>query len=440
MMPRNPWPEAWLRLVAVVAAALLVGLLLGRPWLVLSLVLLAWIVRQGWLLMRLERWARRGQRMPPPELPGLWGDLAGQLERHRRGQVRRRHGLVALLHRFRASIDALPDAVLVIRSDGGLEWWNPRATEFLGLRWPVDQGQRPGNLLRHPEFTRFLREGGGSESVTVPSPLDEDLILEIRMVSYGDGRRMLVARDVTRIHRLEGMRRDFVANVTHELRTPLTVIQGLSETLAEYGAEPEDLANSLGMIDTQAQRMRRLIDDLLVLSRLETAARPARTEPVTVAALLRELVAETETMDEGAHAIHLEAEEDLRVRGNEQELRSAFSNLLVNAVKYTPAGGRIDVRWQRSGEGASLCVADTGPGIPAHHIPRLTERFYRVDKGRSQAAGGTGLGLAIVKHVLSRHGARLEIRSTPGQGSTFCCVFPEYQRSGADRARSFPRS
>ncbi|MCS4505746.1 Phosphate regulon sensor protein PhoR [wastewater metagenome] len=434
MMPRNPWPEAWLQVALMVAGALVVGALAGRPWMVLALVLLAWIAWQGRMLMRLERWVRQGRRVHPPRLEGVWAHIAELLFRRQRAQVRRRRRLVSLLHRFKASSDALPDAAVVLRAGGEMEWWNPQAARYLGLRWPLDQGQRVANLLRHPDFAEFLANGQTHEAVKIPSPVDEELTLEIRIVPYGEDRRLLLARDVTRVHRLEVIRRDFVANITHELRTPLTVIQGLSETLAEFGGEPEEISRSLELIDQQTRRMGRLIDDLLLLSRLETADRPREPRQVDVAAMLEGVVEEARALSDGRHVIHLTADPALVVEGDEGELRSAFSNLVVNAVKYTPEGGHIDVRWQEGAGGAGLCVADTGPGIPAHHVPRLTERFYRVDGGRSQASGGTGLGLAIVKHVLSRHGARLDIQSRVGEGSTFCCLFPVYRRVRAGAA------
>ncbi len=431
MMPRNPWPAAALRAAAGFVAALVIGVLVGAPWMVLSLALMAGIAWQTYQVVRLERWVRRGRRRRPPALAGVWEDIADQLARRQRAQARRRRRLVSLLHRFKASSDAMPDATVVMRASGEMEWWNPQAAYYLGLRWPADQGQRVANLIRHPDFGAFFARGQPGEALKVPSPVDEAQMLEFRIVPYGEGRRLLLARDVTRVHRLEVMRRDFVANITHELRTPLTVIQGLAETLADYGGEPEDVNRSLTLIEQQTQRMGRLIDDLLLLSRLETGERPRENESVPVAQMLETLVEEARALGDQTQTITLDADAGLVIDGDHNELRSAFSNLIVNAVKYTPPGGHIDVRWLEAGGVASMCVADTGRGIPAHHIPRLTERFYRVDGGRSTGAGGTGLGLAIVKHVLSRHGARLDIRSRVEEGSTFCCVFPAYRRQAS---------
>lgn len=440
MLTTSPWPAYILRFALGTAAVLLLGLLSGHPlpvWLLAALAVIGYHARQ---ILRLERWLRHGRRLRPPQAGGLWGAIYDSLYRLQRRHRRRRHRLTQLLRRFRESANAMPDATVVLRDSGEMQWWNGVAGRYLGLRWPQDQGTRVANLLRHPDFADFLQRGDWHQAVKVPSPVDSRRVLEIRLVPYGEHQQLLLAREVTRLHRLETMRRDFVGNITHELRTPLTVLRGMSEQLADLEAPTaEDLRRPLQLMDQQIERMGRLVDDLLMLSRLETAAPDADQEPVDVPAMLRGLLDEARTLSDGRHQLSLDVDESLLVEGDEGELRSAFSNLLTNAIKYTEAGGRIDLRWFMAGGAACLTVADTGRGIPAHHLPRLTERFYRVDAGRASSNGGTGLGLAIVKHVLSRHDAHLEVTSEVGEGSTFCCVFQRYLRR-ADGARAEDRT
>ena len=439
MRIRNPWPVAIFRLVTVLVVCGLAGWAGGYP--VVGLLVgtagyLGWQMRN---LVRLERWLRKGRRIHPPQSQGLWEVIFDNLYRLQRRHRVRRQRLATLLRRFKESANAMPDATVVLRGQGEMQWWNQSATRYLGLRWPQDEGQRVANLLRHPDFAAFLQEADYRRAIKVPSPVDERIVLEVRIVPYGDNQRLLLGRDVTRLHRLETMRRDFVANISHELRTPLTVIQGMAETLAEYGVtDVDELRGSLDMVQQQTRRMGRLIDDLLLLSRLETGERPLESNTVNVPSLLRGLAEEARTVSAGRHEITLEVDETLRLSGDENELRSAFSNLVNNAVKYTPDQGRIAVRWFQQGEEARVEVSDSGIGIPPHHIPRLTERFYRVDSGRTTSSGGTGLGLAIVKHVLSRHQGQLHITSQPEHGSTFTCSFREFFR--IDGEQTGPRS
>ena len=439
MRPRNPWPRALVQFGVVMALAALVGLAAGHVWMVLFFALLVLLAGQVRNVVRLERWLRTGRRIQPPRSHGLWGDIFDNLYRLQRRHRHRRRRLADVLRRFRDSANAMPDATVVLRGRGEMVWWNPIAERYLGLRWPQDEGSPIANLWRHPDFTRFLARADWREAVKVPSPLDERTILELRIVPYGASEKLLLARDVTRLHRLETMRRDFVANITHELRTPLTVIQGVAETLSDYGAaDPAELERPLSLVLQQTRRMGRLVDDLLLLSRLETGERHRQRERVDVAELVHGVEEEARALSEGRHEITVTADPALMLDGDYNELRSAFTNLLSNAVKYTPADGRIGIRWFQDSRGACLAVQDSGPGIPAHHLPRLTERFYRVDSGRSAGAGGTGLGLAIVKHVLSRHGGRLEIESRLERGSTFTCVFPEFVRTDS-RTAAGPR-
>jgi len=347
-------------------------------------------------------------------------------ERRRARATRRR--LVEMLRAYRALADALPDAVIVAERDSQrIAWFNPAATRLLGLRQPRDLGAPLGDRLQAWPIARWLAAGRMAEPMAdLQSPLDPEVRLSLRLVPYSPDLWLLIVRDVTRLVRLEHMRRDFVANVSHELRTPLTVVHGYLDMLDEDGIDPAgqaEWAPMLAEMKRQSQRMTQLVEDLLTLSRLE--ARDALPEDtVAMGPMLATLQREAEALSQGAHAIVVEDAAQADLCGSQHELHSAFSNLVSNAVRYTPAGGRIAVRFARTPDGgAELVVQDSGQGIAPEHLPRLTERFYRVSTSRSRESGGTGLGLAIAKHVLGLHQAHLAIDSTPGQGSRFACVF-----------------
>ena len=428
MLMSNPWPAALLRSVIAGVVVLLAGIVAGVPWLVLAAAL-GLLVYQLAEVYRLEHWLRASRRRRAPRGRGLWGHVFAGIDRQLTRQRTRRQRLVELLRRFREGANAMPDGTIVLSAAGEMQWWNQLASRYLGLHWPQDRGQRIANLIRHPDFAAYLERGDWTAAVKIPSPQDNRRTLEIRIVPYGDHQQLLLARDISELHRLETMRRDFVGNISHELRTPLTVLQGMSEQLADMDElDADDLQRPLALMDQQIERMTRLVDDLLLLSRLETERPTGERGLVSVAEVVEDVAAEARALSNEQHRISTTVDESLWVEGDEEELRSAFSNLLSNAVKYTPAGGRIDIRWFEASGAACLAVADTGQGIPPHHIPRLTERFYRVDSGRATRQGGTGLGLAIVKHVLSRHGAHLEVNSEMGVGSTFTAVFPVHER------------
>ena len=425
-----PVSRFWLaELTGVVLGALallLIGWLAGRPGLVLLLGLVAYL---GWHLLhvwRLYRWLNHGRKLAPPHARGIWGHIFDDIFRLQQRNRERKRKLAALLDRFRQSAAAMPDATVVIDADWQIEWINDAACDALGLRPPQDIGQRIDNLVRHPDFAAWLHGNDFSHGIEIPSPEDKRRILSLNIVPYGRQQRLLIARDVTRIRDLEQMRRDFISNVSHELRTPLTVVVGFLETMHDGDDEcARKWARELELMQQQATRMQRLVEDIMLLSRLESGSE-ALQEEVAVPALLSAIHEDARLLSGPAgHSIRFDVDARLWLRGNGEELRSAFSNLVFNAVKYTPAGGEIVVRWARDEAGAPLfSVRDSGIGIAAHHIPRLTERFYRIDVARSRETGGTGLGLAIVKHVLNRHDARLEIVSQPGEGSTFICRFP----------------
>jgi two-component system phosphate regulon sensor histidine kinase PhoR len=327
--------------------------------------------------------------------------------------------LLAQLRDLRVAAASLSDALVLLGADGCVRWCNAAAQRLLGLAWPRDRDTTLTERFHDHELGAWLREGG-AEPEDVTAPMDPAMRLQVELIPYGQRRHLLLARDISRVSRLEQVRRDFVANVSHELRTPLTVIHGYLELL-----DPEDvpaLAPVLQEMRAQSQRMRQIVEDLLELSRLEMQPRLPE-ERVAMAPLLTTLQREAEALSQGRHRIALEDNAHADLKGSPKDLHSAFSNLVSNAVRYTPADGAITIRWRRVDGGAEYSVADTGYGIPAEHLSRLTERFYRVSSSRSRATGGTGLGLSIVKHVLNLHDATLRIESKPGKGSTFTCAF-----------------
>ncbi len=420
----NPWLQELWRILVMFVLLLVLGVVFGAvAWFLLA----GLMIYLGWHLYNLhllQRWLTEGKRFHPPESRGVWDDVFERIYRLQQRNRKRKRNLGRMLKRFQKATAALPDATIVLGPNREIEWWNDSARTVLGLRSPRDTGQRIDNLIRHPRFIEYLRKQDFGQPVTVPSPRNNNTSLAIRIVAYGNDQQLVVARDITRLERLEQARRDFVANASHELRSPLTVVAGYLETLLEEQGEDPVWGKSLHSMCSQTQRMKDIVDDLLLLSRLETAQPNDDRHPVDVPGLLAQVVEEARRISgERGHEITSEVDPALWLRGSEGELRSAFSNLVFNAVRYTPEGGRIHILWREGPEGPFFAVEDSGIGIAAHHIPRLTERFYRVDAGRSRNSGGTGLGLAIVKHVLLRHGATLKISSVAGHGSTFRCNF-----------------
>ncbi|MEW6765295.1 MAG: phosphate regulon sensor histidine kinase PhoR [Pseudomonadota bacterium] len=415
-----------LLLGALATSGLVVGLLSGHVWGGLSLGLTLVVLRLLWVVSRLAQWLERPEAAPPSHSAAGWlADLGERVRRNRAAQRRRNRRWLRLIREYRRAADALPDAVVALDQDNRILGFNPPSRHQLGLR-QRDVGLSIDHLIRQPDFMTYLQAADWSRDVEVPASDDPSQILNVHVSPYGHGRRLLIARDVTRLQRLQAMRQDFVANVSHELRTPLTVLAGYIETLLDTDEDlPEDLGRILQHMNQQSERMRRIVEDLLLLSRLETTSPSMdQFEPVPVPAMLETIAEVAEQVSGGEmHRLLREIDPGLRMRGMPRELDSLFSNLVFNAVKYTPAGGTITLRWGRDERGLVFEVQDTGIGIAPHHIPRLTERFYRVDVGRSRSRGGTGLGLAIVKHVLLRHKGRLEVESTLGQGSVFRCIF-----------------
>lgn len=435
------WSRELWRLAGLALAGLLAGWLVGRPGLGLAAGLGFYLLLHLRQLHALHRWLTRHPHDEPPAASGVWGELFDRLYKYQKAQRLTRERLRATLKRVQESSEAMSDSVVMIDQRGDLEWWNSAAECMLGLKTSHDRGQHITNLLRDPRFIHYFEACDYREPLVLPSPIDERQMLQFQITLYGDDERLVMARDITRLHRLEQMRRDFVANVSHELRTPLTVLAGYLETYLAYvedkGADqlPPRLARGLVQMQEQTTRMQNLVVDLLLLSRLEIDQPLEDARPVDLDALLDTIRRDGESLSGGRHELRIEIADDRQLLGSEQELRSAISNLVFNAVRYAGEESRIVLRWRAWGDGACIEVEDDGQGIDPVHIPRLTERFYRVDKGRSAATGGTGLGLAIVKHVLLRHDARLEIESHPGEGALFRCIFPA-QRLATARDRS----
>lgn len=415
------WAFAFVRIASLLAVAAILGLLFDNLALWLALVLGGMLATQYVNLFRLQRWIRHRADEDPPELRGVWGDVVGLVSRiHRRKNFHKRQ-VTQLLREFRRLSAALPDGVVVLSDGHEILWFNRMAATLLGLRRKLDIGLPIANLVRQPEFTEYLRRPASSQGVVVRARGETFLLL---VLIPAGAQQLLLVRDVTREARLEEMRKDFVANASHELRSPLTVIAGYLDQLADDPELGADWREPVADMRRQAERMREIVDDLLELSRLESSADEAPFTPVDVSSLLERLVREAGAAMPTAPRFELDLDRGLLLQGSESELHSVAWNLIWNAVKYTPASGTVIVRWQRTAGGARLVVQDTGIGIAPEHLPRLTERFYRVDRARARSRGGSGLGLSIVKHGLQRHGGRLEIASEEGRGSTFTAHFP----------------
>ncbi|MFC3551191.1 phosphate regulon sensor histidine kinase PhoR [Lysobacter cavernae] len=425
---------AWFRtlgqLALILAVAAIVGVLIGHPWPVVTLAALGVVAWHYWRLRNVLLRLTARQRLTPPLGEGIWNELDRLLHRSQSEMRGRKKRLIEMLRAYRAAAAALPDAIVVVeRNSQRIAWFNEAATGLFGLHYPRDIGAPLVQRLQPLQLAHWLAAGRNAEALEVTSPWNPAVTLSLRLIPYSDDLWLLVARDVSRLLQLEQMRRDFVANVSHELRTPLTVVHGYLDMLDP--SEHPDWAPMLAEMQRQSQRMTQLVEDLLMLSRLESQDSLPGEETVAMAPMLSTLKREAAALSQGRHEITVEDSAGVDLWGSNKELHSAFSNLVGNAIRYTPAGGSIRVRFrpEAHGRGVVLEVADSGYGIPPAHLPRITERFYRVSTSRSRESGGTGLGLSIVKHVLNLHQARLEISSEVGRGSTFSCHF------GAERVR-----
>ncbi|WP_394176391.1 phosphate regulon sensor histidine kinase PhoR [Thalassotalea litorea] len=414
------------RVLTFISCLVIAGLLFGELQLVLligAVIVLIWNYRH---LLKLINWLWQKNLISPPESSGVWGHIYDGIYRRTQKYRRKQRELNARIREFRDGAEALPDAAVVLDLDYCIRWCNKKATYLLGIRWPFDNGQRITNLVRSPELTHYIGKNDFTLPCSLESPDNEDQQLELRFMPYGDKQYLLLARDVSQLHRVEKMRSDFVANVSHELKTPLTVVRGYMELIQEQTEDfSEQWLRTFSTIEQQVTRMDRLVEQLLILSRVEVNADIEIKAMVNIPEMMNTLIADARILNKDKqHKLLFDVDETLGLKGNESELKSAFANLLVNALNYTPDGGTIKVSWQRVGEHCVYQVSDTGVGIRSEDIPRLTERFYRVDKSRSRDTGGTGLGLAIVKHVAHHHHAQLHIESTLHKGSNFKMEFP----------------
>ena len=423
-------PDYWsavIKKVLLLYIPLVVGSALLGDWKLGLIVALTyhvfWFYRYQ---KRLQDWLWTDRSLIPPQGPGTWELIFNGIYRLQQRHRARRRELASVIRRFREGAEALPDAAVVCRNDGSIIWCNRLASQCLGFRWPEDAGQNISNLIRHPSFVNFLRQREFDEPLLMPSPINDDKILEARVMPYADDQFMLVVRDVTHLKSIENMRKNFVANVSHELRTPLTVLKGYLEMLEDQLPPPARWKKMQQVMLEQTVRMDNLVDQLLTLSRIEAATDIDRSRVIDVPKMLLMLQQEAKALSgTAAHEIIFQVDPALKIYGDEDQLRSAMTNLVNNAIKYTPAGRKITVDWCRDGAQAIFKVTDQGEGIAPEHLGRLTDRFYRADKARSRQTGGAALGLAIVKHALSHHDSLLNIESTPGIGSCFSFRIPE---------------
>jgi two-component system phosphate regulon sensor histidine kinase PhoR len=417
------WQKEIISVILLLLVVVIVGAMTGHLILMIFLLMLGIIIRLTTQINRFEKWISTGGRSKYPKAKGIWEEIYYHVYRLKKQDKNRKKKLSKMIDQFRQSTEALPDAAIVLGVNDEIDWANKAAREVFGLH-KSDIGQRIPNLIRFPDFIRYLKSGNYKDSVILPSPINSRITLEVRVIPYGAGLRLLLAQDITQLKKMERMRKDFVANVSHELRTPLTVLKGYLETLQDMDDEQSPLlTNSFKQMQGQTERMQHLVDDLLLLTRLETQQK--KTQCVDVPALLKQICSEIEALESTTKRIELTLETAAHIVGEEQELRSAFTNLLGNALKYSNPNTLVKLRWHQEQGSAVLTIEDEGEGISKSDIPRITERFYRVETKRIKKVTGTGLGLAIVKHVLMRHDAHLDITSELGKGSCFSCSFPD---------------
>jgi two-component system phosphate regulon sensor histidine kinase PhoR len=430
------WLSGLAALALVALAALVVGLSAGIAAACGVLALGAGLA-VGWHLKQLDRllrWAAGPVDAQVPEGLGAWGQVFSALYRRMRLRSARQRDLRLALDRFESGAEAMPEGVVVLDGNNRIEWANARAERHLGIDSRKDRGAPIVNLVRQPAFVHYLADGETSEPLVLQSSREAALTLSLQIVPFGVEEKLLMSRDITRLEAVARVRRDFIANVSHELKTPLTVLSGFIETLTDVPLDEAQRKRCLALMGDQAQSMQHLVDDLLTLSALESEESPLDETEFAIVPQLEGLAADAKALSAGKHEIAMTIDGPATIYGSRHELASAFGNLISNAVRYTPDGGRITLEWRGDEDGGAFSVTDTGIGIAADDIPRLTERFYRVDRSRSRATGGTGLGLAIVKHVLIRHQGDLRIESEPGRGSIFTARLPRRRVSVAAEA------
>lgn len=423
------WQKEINRILLLIGSAGVLGIVFGQVLLFIFVAVVVYLVFTIRQLRRLDKWLSAlaaGDDMSPPEGYGLWGSLFDGIYRLQKRQKQIAGEMQSILDKAQESSAALEIAFVLIDKSGNLDWWNKAGETLLGLRYPDDRNQAATNFIRNPIFADYFQKEKYDQPLTMNSPVNSNVVLEFQLATFGERERLMVVRDISQIHKLEMMRKDFVGNVSHELRTPITVISGYLENLLENldSIEPR-WHKPLQQMAQQSRRMENIVRDLLMLTRLETKAVTRQLADVEVKGLLSEIANDTNHLfEDKQHKIEVICPAGLRLRADRSELYSAISNLAFNAAKYTAPKGHIVLKAQSKDNSFDISVTDNGVGIEAHHIPRLTERFYRVDASRTSSSGGTGLGLAIVKHILVRHNATLDISSIPGKGSTFTCRFP----------------
>ena len=425
------WSQEIWRLIWVIASGIVIGLITSQLWSAISIVLLVycfWLLHQ---LFKLNNWIQKGlKRSEAPSAGGVLENIISNIYRLKTSKKRGKKRLAELLGQFRASAEALPDATVILKTSGEIQWFNEAAENLLGLQSPRDLGQRIDNLIRDPEFRKFLYSKKRKDELRLISSLDNSVTYSCRLINYGKENLLLTVRDVSIREQLDRVRREFVSNASHELRTPLTVIRGYLEVMSADEKCSDDVKKNMLIILQQTTQMETIINELLTLSRLENSILGVdEGEPVNVTKLLQTLV--TDAVQAGKAAtgqITVSTDENLCIKAIQPEMQSVCSNLLYNALQHNPEQTPIEIQWFSSGSGEPcLLVSDDGEGIEQQHLGRLTERFYRVDSSRSRESGGTGLGLAIVKHIVQRHGGRIDISSTPSVGSSFTCVFSAFR-------------
>ncbi|TXK96664.1 phosphate regulon sensor histidine kinase PhoR [Methylococcaceae bacterium HT1] len=416
------WNKDLLHLTVTIILAAIASGFIGHFLYLLLIICIAFILRQAFLLNQLEQWLKSGAKSNYPASNGLWEEIYYHIFRLKKANKKRKKQLSRIIEQFRKSTAALPDAVVLLGENDEISWFNDAAKQILSLK-KRDLGQRIPNLIRSPAFIDFLGKKEANAILSIKAPANDKVTLQIKIVTYDQGAHLLVAHDVTFLNNIERMRKDFVDNISHELRTPLTVLKGYLETLEDMDDDHSPLlTHSLHQMNNQTLRMQHLVDDLLLLANLET--QKTKSHCVEINPLLKQICQESSALEQLNSRIELFIDSDINILGNDQELRSAFSNLIVNALKYSPEESIITVQWHQAGQSVILDIADLGEGIPELEIPKITERFYRSNAQREHEQHGTGLGLAIVKHTLSRHDAELKITSELGKGSCFSCVFP----------------
>ncbi len=438
------WRAEILRLSLVLAATTLCGWFAGNIPLAILLGLAGYLALNYLQLWRLRSWLRgnpSATQAEPPESFGLWGEVFDGIYKLGRQEQKTRAYLESIIRKAQQSSEALEIAITMTDGQGNLVWWNLASSRLLSFQYPRDQGHPVTNLVRDPRFARYFHDADYSEPLKLPAPGDNSRTLEFEIALFGEQERLMIVRDVTRLHRMELMREDFVGNVSHELGTPITVIKGYLETIMDNARElDEKWRKPLKQMLQQSTRMENIVRDLLMLTALETkAVKRRKQKPFNLLSLIREVEQDTERVYQSrGHVFTVACDAELEIVGDRSELYSALSNLVQNAAKYTPDQGAIRVEAEYIGEGEhfEIRVIDNGMGVEAQHLPRITERFYRVDVSRSSDTGGTGLGLAIVKHILMRHDADLHISSEPGHGSVFSCRFPAERLIGPDLPRT----